>query len=61
MAGSPRLQRRSNQSKKPGRRLQNLPQRVAAELKVKGGSPGLMLACATGTHIKEATLTVSGK
>ena len=61
MAGSQRIQPISNQPRKRIRRLQNLPHPATAELKVKGGSPGLMLACATGQHIKEATLVFTGK
>jgi len=61
MAGSQRLQRISSQPKKRIRRLQNLPQPVSAELKVKGGSPNLMLSCNKGQHLDEATLTFTGK
>ena len=61
MAGSQPIQRLSNQPKRRIRRLQNLPHPATAELKVKGGSPGLMLACATGQHIKEATVVSTGK
>jgi hypothetical protein len=60
MAGSQRIQPISNQPRKRIRRLQNLPHPATAELKVKGGSPQLMLACA-GQHIKEATVVSTGK
>ena len=40
------------------RAMKDLPQRQAEALKVKGGSPNLMLACASGQHIKEATLNL---
>ena len=36
--------------------MKDLPQRPAEAFKVKGGSAQLMLACASGQHIKDATL-----
>ena len=61
MAGSQSVQHTSKPQKTRVRWVENLPQTAARELKVKGGSTSLMLACATGQHFNEATLTVRGK
>ena len=56
---TPRSHRRESQraTSAPWLQVKDLPQRPSAALKVKGGSPQLMLACASGQHIKEATIT----
>jgi hypothetical protein len=61
MAGLQRIQQISKRPKTRVRQPQNLPQTAAAELKVKGGSPNLMLSCNKGQHLDEATLTFTGK
>ena len=55
---TPRSHRRESQRATSGQPLQvkDLPQRPSAALKVKGGAPQLMLACASGQHIREATV-----
>ena len=55
------MKKRTKQSNRSSRRVvRDLPARTVAQ--VKGGidkaSPILMNACATGRHIKEATVTV---
>ena len=61
MSSSTRESRREqNQTKTVRSTVRNLPQKPGDALKVIGGTTKLMLACASGQHIKEATLVVRG-